>query len=138
MMKNPSPKSTLLVGLIAIFLIGGVAGGLVGARMGSDAIRKRSKIENISSNIMAMLTDELALRPEQVDTFEPLVAQACEDLRAVHRHGAQEVEQIIRRYHDKLAATALDPAQLTKLKELEAKRRSQFNEADLEEPKAPF
>ena len=71
---------------------------------------------------MAMLTDQLSLTPDQVAEFEPHVAQACSELREVHRRGAIEVEQIIRRYHEILAATQLDPEQLAKLKELEAER----------------
>ncbi|MFT4639421.1 MAG: chorismate mutase [Verrucomicrobiales bacterium] len=127
-MKN-SPKLKLLLGIITIFLLGGVAGGLVGSRLGKEAVEKRSKIENLNQNIMAYLEDRLSLTTEQVAIIQPMVGQACEELEGIHLEGAERIEKVIRRYHELIAKT-LDSDQLPILKEMERKRREQAGHKD--------
>ena len=120
-MKN-SPKLKLLLGIITIFLLGGVAGGLVGSRLGKESVEKRSKIENLNRNIMALLEDKLSLSSEQIETIQPMVGQACEELEVVHHEGAERIEKIIRKYHEMIALT-LTQEQLPIIKEMEQARR---------------
>ena len=126
---NASPKLKLLFGIVTIFLLGGVAGGLVGSRLGKESLEKRSKIENLNDNIMGYLEDKLSLTSEQVSTIEPMIGQASKELKDIHREGAERVEKVIRRYHEMIAET-LDSDQLPILKEMERKRREHAGHKD--------
>lgn len=121
---SKSSRFKVLLGMVMIFLAGGMAGALVGARMGKVAVEERSKIENLRSNIMNLLKDKLSLRPEQIEIIEPMVERAGRELEEVHRDGAKRVENVIRTYHE-FIANELDADQLPILREMERRRREE-------------
>ena len=115
-------KLKLLMGLVAIFVAGSVSGGFVGARIQKESSHDLSKMEKFKDHILEYLTTELSLRPDQVAKIEPMIADATEEFRVIHRESAARVEKVIRKYHYKIS-DELDPDQVKIIKELERKRR---------------
>ena len=109
-------------GLFAIFLFGNVSGAFLGARFQEERHEKRDKVDHLEFNIMWHLKVKLGLKPRQIDKIDPLVKNACHEIRAVYTQGAEDIEKIIRKYHE-LIAGELTPDQDRIFKKLEAERR---------------
>ena len=125
-------KIRLIVFILAAFVLGNVSGAFVGARVQQERHEQRDKLDNLHDNIMALLAKELTLTQEQAVAVDELVGQACEEIRGVYERGADDIELIIRRYHD-LIALRLTPEQDKIFKELEEERR-QKNDRLVDDP----
>ena len=112
----------LIVIILAAFVLGNDSGAFVGARFQEERHEQRDKVDNLHDNIMALLVKKLKLSPEQTADVESLVGNACGEIRGVYKDGADDIETIIRKYHD-LIALKLTPEQDEIFKELEEDRR---------------
>jgi hypothetical protein len=114
----------ILFGLIVIFVLGNVSGAFIGARFQEERHDKRDKVDNLKVNLLDLLERKLSLTPDQTSAIEPLIGEACREIRQVYQRGADDIEQIVRQYHDRIALK-LTPEQDVIFKELEAERRSE-------------
>lgn len=114
----------IIIGLVAIFVLGNVSGAFIGARFQEERHEKRDKVDNLEVNLRELLEQELSLTEEQKEIIEPLIAEACLAIRKVYRDGSDEIEKIVLRYHDRIALE-LSPEQDRIFKELERKRKQQ-------------
>lgn len=122
----------LVFGLLAIFVLGNVSGAFIGARFQDERRERRDRIDLLEINIMKLFEDRLTLDQSQVEAIEPLVSQACLEMREVYKSGADSIEKIIRKYHH-LIAEKLTPEQDKILKEMEAERRRRNEEREPDE-----
>ena len=117
----------ILAGLLALFLLGNISGAFIGARFQHERHEKRDKVDNLEINIMELLTSKLSLEAKQIEVIEPMVGEACLEIRAVYKSSADRIEQIFRTYHDAIALQ-LTPEQDEIFKELEAERQRENEE----------
>lgn len=64
----------------AVFVAGGVAGGLVAVRMTPTFVQRRVFTEQFVTATMRVLSENLKLSPQQVEKIRPIVAQTGDDL----------------------------------------------------------
>ncbi|MGK0189791.1 MAG: hypothetical protein ACI9R3_005609 [Verrucomicrobiales bacterium] len=112
----------ILLGLVAIFVFGNVSGAFIGARFQEERHEKRDKVDNLEVNLLELLEKKLTLTDDQKAVIEPMVGEACLEIRAIYRRGADDIETIVRQYHDRIAME-LTPDQDKIFKELEAQRQ---------------
>ena len=85
---------------------------------------QRDKVANLEINLLELLDRELALTEQQIAGIKPLISQACGEIRQIYVTSGDDIEQIVRAYHDRIALL-LTPKQDKRFKELEAMRREQ-------------
>ena len=122
---NSKKKIALYVALI--FLAGGVAGGSIGWTASTRQHEPRHRREfpdakRMGEFMLRRLEERVGLTQEQVATLRPILEQSAQDIREVHGKALQEVEAVIRRTHEEIAAT-LTPEQKIRLDEVEKERR---------------
>jgi hypothetical protein len=86
--------------ILGIFLAGGVAGGFVGARLELRHTQKHTKVEPLSENVMDMLDARLDLSDQQVIDLQPMVDQACDELRRLFQNNHENVSLILDKYYE--------------------------------------
>ncbi|MCH1505020.1 MAG: hypothetical protein L7V86_15680 [Verrucomicrobiales bacterium] len=119
----------LILGVLAIFLAGLVAGAFLGARFQLETQTKRAEIGNLSENVMSMLDKRLALSPEQSESIRPHVNEASDELRAVYEKSSAEVSSIMGEYYKRMLSD-LTEEQAAILKEMEAELREKARRLD--------
>ncbi|MCB1098869.1 MAG: hypothetical protein KDN22_25070 [Verrucomicrobiae bacterium] len=119
----------ILFGLILIFVLGNVSGAFIGARFQEERHEKRDKVDNLKVNLLDLLERKLSLTPDQTEEIEPLIGEACGKIRKVYQRGTDDIEQIVRQYHDRIALK-LTPGQDVIFKKLEAERRRENESID--------
>lgn len=90
----------IVLAILGIFLAGGVAGGFVGARLELRRTQKHAEVEYLSENIMAMLDARLNLSDQQATNLQPMVDQACDELRRLFRKNHEDVSLILDKYYE--------------------------------------
>ena len=105
---NSKKKIALYVALI--FLAGGVAGGSIGWTASTRQHEPRHRREfpdakRMGEFMLRRLEERVGLTQEQVATLRPILEQSAQDIREVHGKALQEVEAVIRRTHEEIAAT---------------------------------
>ncbi len=73
------------VAFAVVFLAGGVTGGLVAVRMAPTFVQRRVFSEQFATTQMRILTEALALTPQQVEKIRPVVTTTGEDLVRLRR-----------------------------------------------------
>jgi len=102
-MINRLQPLRIVLGMVAIFLAGGVAGGFVGARLELRHTQKHAKVEHLSENVMDMLDARLDLSDQQVSDLQPMVDQACDELRRLFQKNHEDVSVILDKYYEMIA-----------------------------------
>jgi len=119
---NPRLRNILVV--VAIFLAGVVTGSVNSIGLAERRAEHRLRVDNLRSTLMDILRSELELTPEQVSRVEPLVAQACEQYRALTLETVQRVAQLVQDTNRRIGRE-LTPEQAARLTRLEAERQQQ-------------
>ena len=88
------------VGIAAIFLAGGIAGGFVGAGMEQRQLQQQAEIEQLPNSVMNMLDARLDLSPAQIETLTPIVDDACDELRVIFQENRKAVSQVLHKYYE--------------------------------------
>jgi Spy/CpxP family protein refolding chaperone len=112
-------KSWLLLGLI--FLAGALSGvGLsVALALHFEHVRMHEREGDMQKHIMAGLTRELGLSPDQQARIQPIVADASKQIQDVHHEEIGRVTRIISSASDQIAPL-LTPEQKAKLDQLKS------------------
>lgn len=115
-----SERLKITIYLVAIFLIGGVAGGFVAlawkGRPGPPSIA------NVTERQMHRLTEELSLTEDQVERIRPILATISDEIRAVRRESMAEFARIYGEMVTQVEAE-LTPEQATLFRIREEERR---------------
>jgi len=105
----------IVLGVLGIFIAGGVAGGFVGARLELRHTQNHAEVKNLPANVMAMLDTRLNLTRQQVTELQPMVDRACDELRQLFQKNHEDVSLILNKYYD-LITPSLNPDQAKMLK----------------------
>ena len=115
---NRFSRSTILLSLTGIFLVGAVTGGVTALGLVRTKTEKHLKMENLEASIMEWAKTRLTLTPDQVVRIQPLVDLACAEYRAEQGKTMGRVIEIIRASNRRVSAE-LTPAQVERLEKLE-------------------
>lgn len=126
----------LIVLLTAIFLTGGVTGGLVTWRFGHKMAVKRHQPEQWAPMHMSRLADRLKLQPEQVEQLRPIVRRHLEELGRLRNNWLAESRVAIERM-EREVADKLTPEQQVKFEELNRQMRERAKKVMPNKPNRP-
>jgi hypothetical protein len=118
---NPRWRNIFVVA--AIFLAGAVTGSLGTARVERARPDLRLQADQLQTALMDILRRELVLTPDQEQRVAPLVARACEDYRNLTLETVQRVTKLVEAANQRIERE-LTPAQVARLRELEAERQA--------------
>jgi Spy/CpxP family protein refolding chaperone len=113
-------KITLI--LLAIVLLSGLGGGLVGNRLAREQARRRSNPEAWNVSAMRTLEKRLRLTPEQVEKVQALLDARVVELRATREETMTKTNRIL----DQLIAEidkVLTPEQVAEFTKLHTQRK---------------
>lgn len=82
------------VAFAVVFVAGGVTGGLVAVRMAPTFVQRRVFSEQFATTQMRILTEALALTPQQVERIRPVVTATREDLVRLRRDTSASFERM--------------------------------------------
>lgn len=122
-MTGPS-RGKAIAYTLALFLAGGICGAVVMAHVTSTPQSlKVGRTAEIAVKIQEKLNTSLALTPEQLQKFQPLIDKAAAELEASHKDCLDRISLALTGLHNQIAA-GLTPEQQQKLANLETQRRA--------------
>ncbi len=120
-----------VVGIVIIFLLGGLAGALV--MHGFDHIKMERVIRGEGGMtrdfIVNRLNRELNLDPTQLDQLRTIVQETHAQIRTVRRQYRPQINEILSRSQDRVR-TILRPDQLEKFNRIVAERKKRHEGED--------
>ncbi len=119
--------------LVGIFGAGCIAGGFVAVHLAQKALQRRGLPEQWGPARLKVLSERLALTPEQVERLKPIVRRDMEDLTRLRQQGFAESRRILERLERDIAA-ALTPEQKAKFeqfnREMRQRRMQEFRRGE--------
>ena len=120
-------KGKIILYLAAIFLAGGVTGGVIGWRETKEKKWKPPTREGMCGYFRQRLQAELGLNADQVDQLEPLLEKRVKAMEEVHARTVQQIDELLRSSDAEIAdALKLTADQRAKLQEMGKNRREHF------------
>jgi hypothetical protein len=121
---NHLTKNKIILYLAALFLVGGVTGGVLGWTGAQQRSRTPPSPEGMCNQFKHKLKSELDLTPAQLQQLDPLLEKRVKNMETVHARTIQQFEEVIRASNEEIATTlGLNPSQRAKLEEMERKRQ---------------
>ena len=111
--------------LLAIFVAGGVAGGLITARIVAGHIHRNVPAKRAVELTMGRWTGRLGLSAQQRDRIRPVVEEMIRELRELRARDVHESDAVIRKAQEKIEPE-LDPKQLETLRRMREQRRQRL------------
>ncbi|MEZ5275919.1 MAG: hypothetical protein R3F07_06030 [Opitutaceae bacterium] len=121
---SSTEKFKITLYLVAIFLVGCVAGGF--AALALKRPPGPPNITNLTDRQMQRMTSELALSEEQAEAIRPIVAQISEEIRVVRRESMAQFARIYDEMVQRIEAE-LTPEQAALFRVREKERRERAN-----------
>lgn len=123
-------RTKIAVYLLLIFLAGAIAGGaLVLSTPETFGLghrpRRMGSPEDFANHIWNEMKQRLALTEEQTPKVEPVFRAGFAEVRAIQEKSIQEVEAVIRKNHEEIAAL-LTPEQRVELDKMDQERQAFF------------
>jgi len=113
-------KTKIVAAAIAIFLAGGVAGGILGASYSKRSLDAGPDQAQIAQNIRSHLKDRASLSEEQLSRIDPIIKKTAALLEATRQETMRKVSFIFTDFHAEIAEPAgLSAEQINKLAEIE-------------------
>ena len=128
-----NPKAKLLAAAIAIFLAGGVVGGVAGINYGKRFINAVPDQAEIAQHIRSHLKDRAGLSEAQLLKIDPIIKNTAAQLETEHEDTTRKVWFIFTDFHAAISGPAeLTSEQKNKLAKIEREHLSR-----LKTPPAP-
>ena len=110
--------------LAAVFIAGAAAGVAGGYQWGRQSVFKPGgpRPRDMATHMIDRYTKELALSPEQVQKVEPLVQDAVQKVRQLHRENFKQTDAIMKGCNEKIVEL-LDPTQKESFRLMEERRK---------------
>lgn len=126
-------RNQVLASLAAVFVAGAVAGVAVGYPMGRQATIQRPPHppRDMATHLLGKYTRDLALTTNQVAQVEPMLQDASQRVRALHKENFRQTDAIMQDCNRRILAL-LEPAQQQRFKEMEERRDKWFRERQAE------
>lgn len=120
---NGLTRSRVTTYLAAVFIAGAAAGAAGGYQYGRKSVFKRGgpPPRDMATHIVERYTKELVLSPEQVEKVEPLVQEATQKVRALHKENFKQTDAIMKGCNARIV-DLLDPAQKERFRLMEERR----------------
>lgn len=130
---NGLSRNQILAFLATVFVAGTVAGIAVGYPLGRKAALQRPARapRDMAAHMMENYSRELGLTTNQVVQVEPLIQDASQRARALHRETFRQTDSIMKECNQRIFAL-LDPAQQQKFKQMEERRNQWFRDRQAE------
>lgn len=134
---NGLTRKQVLASLAAVFVAGAVAGVAVGYPLGRQASLQRPPRppRDMATHILEKYTRELALTPNQVAQVEPMLQDASQRVRVLHKENFRQTDAIMQDCNRRILAL-LDGGQQQRFKEMEERRDKWFRERQAEHNRA--
>ncbi len=117
-------KGKIVLYLAAIFVAGGVTGGVIGWRETREKGWERPTQTKMCDYFRKRLQEKLGLNPDQVQQLEPLLQKRVKAMEEVHNRTVQQIDELLRSSDDEIAvALKLTADQRAKLQEMGKNRR---------------
>lgn len=110
--------------LAAVFIAGAAAGVAGGYQWGRTSVLKPGgpRPRDMATHMMERYTKELALSPEQVQKVEPLVQEAVQKVRQLHRENFKQTDAIMKGCNERIVEM-LDERQRESFRLMEERRK---------------
>ena len=118
---NALSRHKTIVYLMAVFVMGVIAGGAFGVGLARRPFFRPPTQAEVARNIVADLTRELELTPDQLQQVRPVIENAARQIHEVHKRAFDEVKQIVHTA-DREIGKFLTPVQQQRLEEMHRKR----------------
>jgi len=120
---NGLTRSRVATYLAAVFIAGAAAGVAGGYQYGRKSVFKRGAQppRDMATHMMERYTKELLLSSEQVQKVEPLIQEATQKVRALHREGFKQTDAIMKGCNARIVEI-LDTAQKERFRLMEERR----------------
>ncbi len=125
---NPSPKRWAVLYLAAAFVVGLLAGAVVGFALAWHRAPPPASPERMAEHIRARLTSELRLTEAQTRHIAPIVDDLVRQMEAEHERTVERMVQIIRQSHQRMEP-CLTPEQRQKFRHIQQEREAAFRRA---------
>ncbi len=116
--SQPLSQPVVLLSLVAIFLLGGLSGGILVAGTAKKRVERRYEPKTIEASFDELLRQKLNLAPEEIAILQPLVDEACREYREEQTRCVEHILQTMRVSNSRIAAK-LTPEHAEKLSRLE-------------------
>jgi len=135
-MSHPTTNRLILY-VATIFLVGGIAGGVLGWTGAKQKGMESPSPRKICAHFRDRLQAELVLTPAQLQHLDPLLEKRAQGMEAIHTRTIEKFEELIRMSNEEItAALGLTPAQRVKLEAME-KSRHDFMRRKFKPPPDP-
>ena len=131
-------KGKIVVYLAAIFVAGGVTGGVISWRESGEKKWKPPTAKGICDSFRNRLRSELGLTPEQLQRLEPLLQKRVTTMEEIRARTVKDLEELIRASDAEIAdALNLSSDQRAKLQQMERNRSDHFGKGHRGGPPPP-
>ena len=121
---NHLTRSKVIVALTAIFVAGGISGGVVAWKEARQELSRPPSPKKYCEHLRDKLRQELSLTEEQVKRLDPLLDKRARDMEAVHQQTIREFEMVRQEFNrEMVSALALTEKQESRLQEMEKNRQ---------------
>jgi len=131
-------KGKIVVYLAAIFVAGGVTGGVISWRESGEKKWKPPTAKGICDSFRNRLRSELGLTPQQLERLEPLLQKRVTSMEEIRARTVKDLEELIRASDAEIAdALNLSSDQRAKLQQMERNRSDHFGKGHRGAPPPP-
>jgi len=131
---NGLNRQKILGYLAAVFVAGAIAGGAGGYQWGRQSVIRKGPPRppgDMASHLIESYKREIGLTPEQTAQVEPMIQEASQRVRSLHRENFKQTDAIMKDCNRRIFAL-LDPSQQTKFRQMEERRDRWFRERNAE------
>lgn len=129
---STTPKNKALAYMAAIFLVGllagGVVGGLTGFRLGAQRLPRPPASDRMAASVKQRLQQDLRLSEEQGKRIAPSVDAFVREMEGVHSNTVERSIQVIQRMHQRVEES-LTPEQKARFRRIQREREVEFRRA---------
>ncbi len=111
-------RRAMIVYLAAIFLAGGVAGGLIGYQLNRRRGFRPPKPQEMAEHIRQRLISRLELTPGQIAAIDPILKNTSREFQDLNMQTRQRMDEVIARSNTAIAEK-LSPEQKAKFEVME-------------------
>ena len=131
-------KGKIVLYLAAIFVAGGVTGGVISWRENGEKKWKPPTAKGICDSFRNRLRSELGLTPQQLERLEPLLQKRVTTMEEIRTRTVKDLEELIRASDAEIAdALNLSSDQRAKLQQMERNRNDHFGKGHRGGPPPP-
>ena len=130
---NGLNRNQILASLAAVFVAGAAAGVAVGYPLGRKTVIQRPPRppHDMAAHMLQQYRRELGLSTNQVAEVEPLIQEATQRVRALHKENFRQTDAIMKECNRRIVAL-LDAGQQQRFKDMEERRNKWFRERQSE------